>query len=221
MTTINGKVLRIETLADLPRINEVDVSAVILDSAVIPEFSAMRDFMAEGLRENPKKLRNSIHGTLRSIFFPPAEFRSFRRKAAEIFRSISKNNTIRESWNFSDYPGLSEIRHDPSYWGRFPTFRVLIANMGTQDDTGAAGIQFLKTPIDQQRYAQSCLLQSWQDAAKKNPDLEWDELKPGEVMIYKGGNITPQNSILIYTAPQGPQTIFSMSDSEIPLPPAH
>ncbi|HRQ61836.1 MAG TPA: hypothetical protein PLO23_10070 [Alphaproteobacteria bacterium] len=221
MTGINGKVLRIETLRDLPRLSDVDVSAVVLDGALIPEFSAMRDFIAQGTRENPKKLTNTLQGLFWGVLFAPAELRAFRRSMATVFRSVSKNQTIREGWDIGGPKELPDVRHDTYRWGRFYSFKTMVANLGTEGVTGISGLSYLQTPVESERYKTGLILKAFDAARTHNPDLDWAELKPGEVLIYKGGEMAFDNSVQPYVHAQGPHMLFTMSDSETPLPPAH
>ncbi|MCD8571722.1 MAG: hypothetical protein LRY76_09465 [Alphaproteobacteria bacterium] len=107
-------------------------------------------------------------------------------------------------------------------WGRFFEYTVVSVNLG-RGENRESGLKYLLSPITDERY-QDIKGRPWQDVAKDNPDLEWGELQPGQILVYKGGK--PENMpLLVKAGPvvEGAQSYarFELSDALIPLPPVH
>lgn len=213
-TPLNGKIFLARNFLDCAALNAPGVSAVILDAGQIPAVQELQDFIARGMKKSPRALQRDLG----RVFFRPQPLRECSRAIMDVFRRVGVNDRTRESVEVAQTSCNLFTGYQPSNWGRFREFKTVSANLGSEP-AGQSGMKYLLSPVDDARYERDIAGKKWADVARDHPDLQWGELKPGQVMIHRGGEASPNNPVLVFANPQGPHAAFVMTDSEIPVSP--
>lgn len=218
-TFINGKILRARTMADMTAIKDPAVSAVILDASGEPAVQELRAFIACHKEDSHYLARN-----LNAIFLPHKSLRNYRRLLTSIFKATACNGHVREGFEFATEGGLVQgrgVRFNEHVFGKHHKYFVVAGNLG--GGTGAdAGIKYLLSPVTEARYRTAIEGKPFATAKADNPDLAWGELKPGEIIIYKGGKLGVQGPVLVTGGPDvAADEVYAhheMSDEYIMVP---
>jgi hypothetical protein len=216
---LNGKILIAQDVSDVAALKAPDVSAILLDASDIPAVQGLMDFIAAGRAKNEKALKRQLG----KIVFPPRPLIAYRTFLRSVFDRTAFNGHFTESAELGAGGPVSgrSVRFNEHVFGKNYKYSVVTANLG-RGEGADKGLKYLLTPVTLERYRSAIEGKAWRDVARDNPDLEWGELKPGQVLIYKGGKPGVQGPVLVSGGPdvEGGETYarYDMSDEYYPVP---